>query len=278
MRFAFSFFLLPVFLFACSQAPQVILINTILTFVIWHLLVYPASNGYNSYFDKDENSIALIEKPPIVDKSLYYFSIFLDVAGILLAAAVSLSLFIAVIIYGLFSKLYSHPSVRLKKYPIVSFLIVFIFQGACVYYSSYAAISGLNIVPGWNLNFIIAGLICSCLIGATYPLTQVYQHAEDRERGDRTLSLVLGVRGSFWFSAVMFVIAAILLWFYWYRLDLITHFWLFLVMVIPVLIFFCFWFLKVYKDPAEANFRNMNKMTLLSGGMMVIYFGLLNFI
>jgi len=278
MRFAFSFFLLPVFLFACSQVPQVILVNTILTFVIWHLLVYPASNGYNSYFDKDEKSIALIEKPPKVDKSLYYFSIFLDVAGIILAAAVNWSLLIAVIIYGLFSKLYSHPSVRLKKYPIMSFLIVFIFQGACVYWSSYAAISGLDIFTGWNPNFLIAGLVCSCLIGATYPLTQVYQHEEDRKRGDRTLSLVLGVRGSFWFSAMMFAIASVLLWIYWYRLEMMTNFWLFLVFVIPVLLFFCYWFLKVHKDPAAANFKNMSRMTLLSGIMMVIYFGVLNFI
>ena len=278
MRFAFSFFLLPVFLFACSQVPQVILVNAILTFVIWHLLVYPASNGYNSYFDKDEKSIALIEKPPMVDKSLYHFSIFLDVAGIILAAAVNWSLLIAVIIYGLFSKLYSHPSVRLKKYPIVSFLIVFIFQGACVYWSSYAAISGLDIFTGWNPNFLIAGLVCSFLIGATYPLTQVYQHEEDSKRGDRTLSLVLGVRGSFWFSAMMFVIASVLLWIYWYRLDMITNFWLFLVCVIPVLLFFCYWFLNVLKDPTQANFKNMSRMTLLSGTMMVVYFAVLNFI
>jgi len=278
MRFAFSFFLLPVFLFACSQAPRVILIDAVLTFTIWHLLVYPASNGYNSYFDNDEGSIALIEKPPKVDKSLYYFSIFLDVVAIALAAFVNWSLLIAVIVYGLFSKLYSHPSVRLKKYPIVSFLIVFIFQGACVYWSSYAAISGLDIFTGWNSNFVIAGLVCSCLIGATYPLTQVYQHDEDRKRGDKTLSLLLGIRGSFWFSAAIFIIAAILMWTYWYRIEMTNHFWLFLLFMIPVLLFFCTWFIKVYKDPKEANFRNMSRMTFLSGGMMLLYFGMLNFI
>jgi 1,4-dihydroxy-2-naphthoate octaprenyltransferase len=278
MRFAFSFFLLPVFLFACSQAPQLIITNTILTFAIWHLLVYPASNGYNSYFDKDEKSIALIENPPAVDKSLYCFSIFLDVVALVLAAIVSWSLLIAVVVYGLLSKLYSHPLVRLKKYPIVSFLIVFIFQGACVYWSSYAAISGLDITAGWNPNFVIAGLICSCLIGATYPITQVYQHDEDRKRGDVTLSLVLGVKGSFLFSAVMFIISGILLWTYWQRLEMINNFWLFLILVLPAILFFCSWFLKVLKDPSEANFKNMSRMTLLSGGMMVVYFGILNFI
>lgn len=278
MRFAFSFFLLPVFFFACSQAPRVIPIHAILTFIIWHFLVYPASNGYNSYFDKDEGSIALIENPPAVDKSLYYFSIFLDVVALLAATFVNLSLLVAVLIYGLFSKLYSHPAVRLKKYPVLSFLIVFIFQGACVYWSSYAAISGLDLFSGWNSNFLIAGLICSCLIGATYPLTQIYQHDEDRKRGDKTLSLVLGVKGTFFFSAAMFLVAGVLQWSYWTSLDRINNFWLFIVFAIPVVFYFGTWFIKVYRDSSQANFKNMSRMTILSGGMMAAYFGLLNLI
>lgn len=278
MRFVFSFFLMPVFLFAVSQAPQLIWMNTILTFTIWHLLVYPASNGYNSYFDKDEGSIALLEKPPMVDKSLYYFSLLLDILAVVLSLFVSWILVFAVLIYGLFSKLYSHPGIRLKKYPIISFLIVFIFQGACVYWSTYAAVSGLDRLYGWNLNFTIAGLICSCLIGATYPLTQVYQHDEDSRRGDRTLSMVLGIRGSFWFAAVLFVLAALLLFTYWYRLEMMNNFWLFLVFVLPVFALFFNWFIKVYHDPYQANFKNMSRMTLVSSIMMLIYFAALNFI
>lgn len=277
MRFAFSLFLMPVYLYALSQAPQVILINAFLTFIIWHLLVYPASNGYNSYFDKDKGSIALIEKPPEVDKTLYYFSLLQDLIALLLSLFVNAGLFVAVLIYGLFSKLYSHPSVRLKKYPILSFLIVFIFQGACVYWSSYAAISGLNILSGWNLNYILAGLICSCIVGATYPLTQVYQHEEDTKRGDKTLSIVLGIRGSFWFSAALFIISIILLYVYWFRLEMMVNFWIFLICVVPVVILFCDWFIKVYRDPGAANFRNMTRMILLSSLMMLVYFGLLNF-
>lgn len=278
LRFAFSFFLMPVFLFAVSQAPQLLWGDMILTFIIWHLLVYPASNGYNSYFDKDEGSIALLEKPPAVDKSLYYFSLFLDLLAIVLSVFVSWILLIAVLMYGLFSKLYSHPRTRLKKYPLVSFLIVFIFQGACVYWSTYAAVSGLDTLYGWNLNFTLAGLICSCLIGASYPLTQVYQHDEDRRRGDRTLSMVLGIRGSFWFSTVLFTLSVVFLFSYWYRLELLKNFWLFLPFALPVFVVFFNWFIKVYNDPEQANFKNMSRMTLVSSTMMLIYFAALNFI
>jgi 1,4-dihydroxy-2-naphthoate octaprenyltransferase len=269
---------MPVFLFALSQVPQINLQNTVLTFIIWHFLVYPASNGYNSYFDKDEGSIALIETPPPVDKSLYYFSLFLDILALLLSIYVGWILFMAVLFYGVVSKMYSHPTIRFKKYPVVSFLIVFIFQGAFVYWSTYASISGLDTLEGWNLNFTLAGLICSCLIGATYPLTQVYQHEEDSKRGDTTLSIVLGIRGSFYFSAVLFFFSAILLYFYWDRLEMINNFWIFLALASPVFILFSNWFIAVYHDPSKANFKNMSRMTLLSSIMMLIYFGLLNII
>ena len=278
LRFFFSVFLLPVFFFALSQVPEINWNSAILTFIIWHLLVYPASNGYNSFFDKDEGSIALIEKPPPVDKSLYYFSLTLDLIALILTIFVGWALFFAVLIYGTFSKMYSHPSIRLKKYPFISFFIVFVFQGAFVYWSTYASVSGMNTLYGWNLNFIIAGLICSCLIGATYPLTQVYQHEEDSKRGDKTLSLILGIRGSFYFSALLFLLSGILIFAYWYRLDLLTNFWLFLIISGPVFILFISWFVEVYKNPDEANFKKMSRMTLLSGLLMLIYFGLLNII
>ena len=174
--------------------------------------------------------------------------------------------------------MYSHPLIRLKKYPLISFMIVFIFQGAFVYWSTYASVSGLDTLLGWNLNFTLAGLICSCLIGATYPLTQVYQHAEDLKRGDKTLSLVLGIRGSFYFSACLFLLSGILLFIYWERLELMGNFWLFLVISAPVLVIFLKWFVSVYRDPTQANFKNMSRMTLLSSIMMLIYFGLLNII
>ena len=278
LRLLFSVFLMPVFLFALSQVPQINVQNTVLTFIIWHLLVYPASNGYNSYFDKDEGSIALIETPPPVDKSLYYFSLFLDILALLLSLYVGWILFLSVLFYGIISKMYSHPSFRFKKYPLLSFLIVFIFQGAFVYWSTYASISGLDTLEGWNLNFTLAGLICSCLIGATYPLTQVYQHEEDSNRGDTTLSIVLGIRGSFYFSALLFLFSSMLLYFYWDRLEMSTNFWIFLALASPVFILFSNWFFTVYHDPSKANFKNMSRMTLLSSIMMLIYFGLLNII
>ena len=276
-RFFFSFFLLPVYVFALAGAGEVHLLRALLVFLIWHLFIYPASNGYNSYFDKDEGSIALLENPPPTDKSLYVFSLLLDLTGIILACFVSVEFVLAVFVYGLLSKAYSHPDIRLKKYPFISFLIVFIFQGAFVYWTSYAALSEENIGAIWNIESLTAGLICSCLIGASYPLTQVYQHQEDAKRGDKTLSIVLGVNGTFAFSAGLFVLATVLMFFYWQQKASLEFFWLFLVFIIPVLLVFLSWIMKLKADKSQANFKNMSRMTLVSGTAMLLYFAVLLF-
>jgi hypothetical protein len=161
LRFVFSLFLMPVYLFAYSQTLVINATSALLVFLIWHVLAFPASNGYNSYFDKDEESIGLLDKPPVVDISLYYFSLLLEVTAFLLGLLVSWQFALAVLLYGIMSKLYSHPKTRLKKYPIISFLTVFIFQGCFVYWTTYTAITGTSLFAPWSTDFILGGAICS---------------------------------------------------------------------------------------------------------------------
>lgn len=277
LRFPFSLLLLPVFIFALSQSRVVDPINALLVFLSWHFFIYPASNGYNSYFDKDTGSIALIKEPPPVDKGLYYTSLLFELAGLLLALLVNPEFCFSVFLYGLLSKMYSHPRIRLKKHPVWSFLVVFFFQGAFVYWSSYAAVSGASMYTHWSLNgdFRVAGLICSFLIGASYPLTQVYQHEEDAKRGDRTLSLTLGTMGSFRFSAIMFMLGTFSMYRYWQDLGQAVNFYIFLACMLPVAGYFILWYVRVMRDRKEANFQNMSRMTFISAGMMLIYFTLI---
>lgn len=275
LRFVFSVFLLPVYLFAYSQAPFIHLKTAALIFFIWHLLAFPASNGYNSYFDKDEDSIALLAEPPKVDISLYYFSILLEALAFLLGLLVGWQFAVAVLIYGILSKLYSHPSTRLKKYPIISFLTVFIFQGCFIYWTTYAALWHQSLFSHWSLQFFLAGAICSCLIGASYPLTQVYQHEEDSRRGDRTLSIILGYKGSFIFSGALFALGIGLSYLYWHNAHQHNHFIFFLVCSVPVFSFFNYWFFKVNQSTANANFVNAMLMNFISAGSMLLFFGIL---
>ena len=275
LRLPFSLLLLPVFLFALFAIHPINTSQAVLVFIILHLFIYPASNGYNSYFDKDEGSIALIKNPPKVKKSLYQTAIILEWTGVFLALFINYWFAACVIIYNLLSKAYSHPSVRLKKYPIISYIVVFIFQGFFVYFTCFVGF-GQNVLD-FNLLHIIAALICSCLIGASYPLTQIYQFEEDASRGDKTLSMLLGYKGSFIFSALVFLSGIILMYNYWQLQNTPIKFYVFAACCAPIFIYFNWWFFKVIQNIENANFTNAMRMTLLSGFIMLCYFGWINF-
>src|ERR1017187_6704314 len=90
LRFHFSFFLMPVYWFGLSQVVYKNWPRAILVFIILHALVYPASNGYNSYMDRDETSIGGLKNPSLPTKQLFYATVIMDVAAILLSAFISI--------------------------------------------------------------------------------------------------------------------------------------------------------------------------------------------
>ena len=208
LRIPFSFFLLPLFLFAYSQAETVVHGQALFAFLIIHLLVYPASNGYNSYVDRDEGSIGGLEKPPMPTRSLFYLTVLLDIAAIFLSLIFVNVLFAGcLVLYIAASRAYSSRQIRLKKYPVIGFLTVITFQGAFTYYMSIAGISGNALPVDVAGIYILLG--CSFQIAGAYPLTQVYQHKQDLADGVVTLSYKLGYKGTFAFSALMFLLCNI---------------------------------------------------------------------
>src|SRR5215211_5041322 len=82
LRFHFSVFLLPVYLFALSQVPQIDWPGALLVFIILHVLVYPSSNGYNSYMDRDTGPIGGVEKPLQPTGQLFHASVIMDVVAV----------------------------------------------------------------------------------------------------------------------------------------------------------------------------------------------------
>lgn len=258
LRLPFSLFLMPVYWFAISQTPIFDKSKAVWIYVILHLLIYPASNAYNSYFDKDEGSIGGIEKPPVVDKKLFWVSWLIDVLAVITGFwAVDGVFALMIFVFGLVSKAYSNDSIRLKKYPILSWLIVGFFQGAFTYYTIIIAFEKSidNLITQ-----ILPALISSLMIWAVYPMSQIYQHEEDNKRGDKTMSILLGVEGTFIFTAILFSIAFGGFFFYFNQVDFITL----LIFNFPVLVFFGWWFLKTIKDKNQANFKNTMWLNLLA--------------
>ena len=273
LRIPFSFNLLPIFLFALAINPQTInWIKSSILFVCWHLLIYPASNGFNSYFDKDKKSIAGIKYPPKVTTELYYFSIALDFFAILLAFLINIPTAISMLIYGLISKAYSHPSIRLKKRPFVSWIFVAIFQGYFVFLVTYWGIHEISISSLTSSIIQIPALLTTMMLLSAYPITQVYQHNEDSERGDLTLSLKLGIIGTFHFTAIVFVITVFcyINYFFFYH-DSQTML-VYLIFMIPLLMYYISWYQKVRKNIDLADFEHTMKLNQLSALCLNTFF------
>ncbi len=260
LRFHFSFFLLPVYLFAVSQVPAINWLHTLLIFFILHFLVYPSSNSYNSYMDRDEESIGGIAKPLPPTKQLFRVSIVMDIVALLLCLFISWLFFGCVAAYILASRAYSYRGIRLKKYPVVGYLTVTLFQGAVTFFMVYhgSSYNKITTVPWMGM------LAASLLMGSFYPLTQIYQHKADLKDGVKTMSYLLGYRGTFIFTAIIYSLAMGTLAYYFFEQGKQHNFYLVSTLLLPVLVYFFIWAIKVWKDVANANFKNTMQMNLLA--------------
>ncbi len=272
LRFPFSFFLMPVFLFALSQALLVNWVNAFAAFFIVHFLVFPASNGYNSYQDRDEGSIGGLKHPPKVTKHLFYVSLLFDIIALILALLISPLFSFLVLVFIIISRMYSFRGIRLKKYPVTGFLVVFFFQGAYVYFMTLVAVSN-QFLPGFfTRGNLICMVISSLFIGSMYPLTQIYQHEADKRDGVTSLSCLLGYRDTFLFSAILFTAASVLLFYYFGNRNHYSSLLLFTVLIIPVVVFLMKWFDKVRRNNRFANYENTMKANILSASSMNTFF------
>lgn len=270
LRFHFSFFLLPVFLFAVSQASDINYLHLLLAFLVLHLLVYPSSNGYNSYMDRDQSPIGGVKNPLQPTRQLFYVSVAMDVVALGISLLISPLFALGILLYILASRAYSYRKIRLKKYPILGFLVVFVFQGGLIFFITYTAINNSNKgIP------VMAVVISSMLIGALYPLTQVYQHEEDKKDGVISISYLVGKKGTFIFSMFWFLSATALMYWFFNGSGEINFFYLFLAIMLPVVLFFLYWMARVWADSDAANFENSLKMNIVATLCTTTYFLLL---
>ena len=263
LRFHFSFFLMPVYWFALSQIVYKSWPRAILVFVILHLLVYPASNGYNSYMDRDEGSIGGLKKPLQPTKELFYTTVVMDIIAILLGLLISIYFAVGLLSFILASRAYSYRGIRLKKYPILGYLTVIFFQGAISFLLVY---HGSSMLAPFHLpkDIIIAMVASSLLIGGFYPLTQIYQHEDDMKDGVKTISYLLGIKGTFIYVAIVYTIAMMVLGLYFFVSFEVKEFLLLATIMLPVVVFFLGWGKSVWKDKTKADFEHTMRMNLIA--------------
>ena len=276
LRIPFSFFLMPVFVFAWAIKPDVEISNLLWVFVTLHVFLYPASNGYNSYFDKDEKSIGGLKNPPSVTKDLYWAALIFDLVAILIGFIIRWEFALMLFIYGLVSKAYSHPAIRLKKHAFTSWFIAGFFQGAFTFVTAYIGLQNVSFSElSWDV--FTPALLSSALLWGSYPMTQIYQHEEDAKRGDKTLSYRLGILGTFLFTGVVFSICCGLYFWYFLSYHTIAKGWTFLIFLAPVLVYFIAWFFQIVADEEAANYTGTMRLNAISAiclNSFFLYLGL----
>lgn len=268
LRLPFSAFLLPVFLLAWSQAEAAPSGRVLALALIWHLLVYPASNGYNSWIDRDTEAIGGLAAPPPPPRQLPWVCGLLDLLAVLWAFSLGWGAAVGVLGFIVASRAYSAPWPRLKRYPWVSFATVFVFQGGWIYLTTLAGLGQSGLESGRHL---LMALAASCLVGGSYPLSQIYQHSSDAQRGDLTLSRLLGLRGTLLFSGAVSGLGGLLLLVGLAPVGRI----LVAVGLLPVLLRLGLWSRQIWRDPSQANHRQTMRTQLVGAICLCLSLGAL---
>jgi 1,4-dihydroxy-2-naphthoate octaprenyltransferase len=264
LRLHFSFFLMPVYWFALGQVVNRSWSRALLIFFILHVLVYPASNGYNSLMDRDTTPIGGLRAPLQPTRQLFWVTLGMDALGLSLATLISWYFVAGLALYILASRAYSYRGIRLKKYPVIGYITVISCQGALVFFLVYHGSHSPSALQESLQVPAEAMVACSLLLGGFYPLTQIYQHEADRKDGVRTLSLMLGYRGTFIFTALVYVIAFFLLAHYFLMTLQIREFQVLATCMLPVIVYFLIWAAKVWRDPGKASYSNTMRMNLIA--------------
>jgi 1,4-dihydroxy-2-naphthoate octaprenyltransferase len=210
--------------------------------------------------DRDETPIGGVKSPLQPTRQLFYTSVIMDAAAIILSFFISYWFTFCIVAYIAASRAYSYRGIRLKKYPVAGYLTVILFQGAVTFFMVYHG-SSIN----KTLSVPPAGMLAaSLLIGGFYPLTQVYQHEADKRDGVVTISALLGYRGTFIFTAVIYTLAMSILAGWFFSNGEQIKFMVLATMMLPILVYFFKWAGLVWKDSSTANFTYTMRMNLLA--------------
>lgn len=181
---------------------------TLLGWLAFVVLLNGGTLAINSAFDEDEGDIGYLKAPPKPPRHLLAFSVLLLV-GSLGAAAIFFRIaprgslfFWTVLACVVMSVLYSVPPVRLKARAGWDLLI------NCLGFGFFTPLAG------WAMSgkAVTPPVLAACggfglLFATLYPMTQIYQVAEDSARGDRTLVIRLGVGRSLDMALAALVLA-----------------------------------------------------------------------
>ena len=217
-QFAVGFLCAPAVAAAFGKLPQespeaFIWIELVIAWIAWVVCLNGGTLAFNSAYDRDEDDIAYLARPPQPPQHLALFSFLLMLTGAGLAFLVTPAFGLVTLGCVLMSIIYSHPVIRCKSIPGCDLVINMIGYGSGTTISGImvgqVVLGSLYVIPDQTGWLLIAGF--GLLFGSFYPLTQIYQVDTDRKRGDMTLAVALGIGKSLALAIVLGITAAIFL-------------------------------------------------------------------
>lgn len=179
------------FLLGALYAPDINWARFMGQFFVVQMLLFGGATAFNSFWDRDIGPIGGLRHPPPMRPWMRWASLGLQGLGLLLALPVG-GLYV-----GLYSTslilfwLYSSPVTRWKGNPQLSLVAVGVSTGLSPFFMGYLAAAPAP--PGWTL--VPAGLGVSLLLVSMYPVSQLFQMTEDRQRNDVTFAVAYGIKG-----------------------------------------------------------------------------------
>lgn len=201
LRLPFQLMLAPFFLLGSLLAarPGAFGAEWFVAFVAVHVGLYGGATVFNSYYDADEGPIGFLKRPPPVEPWSYVASLYLQLAALVALLVVSWRAAVLGLVMVAMGIAYSHPRWRWKSRLHVGLVCVGVGQGALAVLLGYYATGGSGAPP----TVTSVALAATLLVLGLYPLTQIYQIAEDAARGDQTMPVRYGWRVAMLFSAIV---------------------------------------------------------------------------
>lgn len=163
----------------------------LLHFFTVHILLNGGLTAYNSYWDDDEGPIGGIEHPPKMQPWMHPAAIGVQLLGLPLIWSEGLQFVALWLLTMALSVAYSRKGPRWKAHPWLSLVSVGVGTGMNTFLMGYLA-AGEAPVSG---PIIGAALGVAVLLLSLYPVSQVFQMQEDRDRGDITFAARYGLAG-----------------------------------------------------------------------------------
>lgn len=190
------------FLFGSLVSKSPLTLDLVVGFISW-FLICAGLTVFNSYYDKDEEPVGGMAKPPKVTISLLYGSLAMQAVGLILAVVLGgifLALAIVVIILYI---LYSHRYFRFKSNGFAAVAINSTLGALTI-------LAAISLGHSASVASIVLAASCAAFFKASvYMMMQVHQVREDKERGDTSIAVMFGRNATLRASLVFIFIAGV---------------------------------------------------------------------